>query len=226
VTRGKKTKADDDPATNAASRRAIRRLVAVILTLAIVAGLVWGVSRLGDEARRGIGIRDRYSVRFAEIECEPPPGFDRPTFLSEVRYVSNFPELFQSLDPNLTAKLTAAFTAHPWVAGVESVFVESNGTVRVKLKFRTPVLAVRTVGGTRIVDGAGVLLPMAADPDGLPELLTSVPTPTTSTGQVWTDEIVKRAVELTELHHPRKLEKTATGWRLTMADGKTLALER
>jgi len=223
---GKKTKATVTQKNNT-SRRAIRRLVAVIATLSAVIGLIWGLSRLGDEARRGIGGRDRYSVRFAEIECDPPLGFDRSTFLSEVRYCSNFPELFQSLDPDLAPKLTAAFTAHPWVASLDSFQVRSNGTVRVKLKYRIPVLAVRTEDGTRLVDHAAVLLPLGhTDYSALPELVTRVSAPTISAGQVWSDSTVQRSVELVENYHPLKLEKTMSGWRLTMPDGKSLVLDR
>jgi cell division septal protein FtsQ len=225
VSRGEKTK-KGSPLGRKSSRRAIRRLSAVFFTLAAVAALVWGVSRLGDEARRGIGPRDRYSVRFAEIECEPPPGLDRSIFLSEVRYCSNFPEIYQSLDPELTAKLTAAFASHPWVATVDAVRVGPDGTVQVKLKHRKPALVVRTDGGTRVVDINGVLLPASTDSSGLPELTTPVPAPTVSAGQVWVDNSVKRAVELVDTHHPIKLEKATTGWRLTMSDGKTLVLDR
>jgi hypothetical protein len=224
VSRGKKPKTDGSP--RSISRRSIRRTCAVALTLAVAAGLVWGVARLGDEARRGIGPRDRYAVHFGEIECEPPPGLDRPTFLSEVRYNSSFPASFQSLDPDLTSKLTAAFSTHPWVASIDAVLVEPNGTVRVKLRYRTPFLAVRTVDGMRVVDGSAVLLPLATDPSGLPELVTPIPVPGISAGQSWTNDTVKRAVELVGTHHPRTLEKIGSGWRLTMADGKTLVVER
>jgi hypothetical protein len=151
---------------------------------------------------------------------------DRSTFLSEVRYCSSFPELYQSLDPDLTPKLTAAFASHPWVASIEAVRVESNGTVQVKLKFRTPALAVRTDRGMRVVDRYGVLLPMATASSGLPELSTPVSPPTVSAGQVWADAVVKRAVELVETHHPVKLEKLTTGWRIAMADGHSLVLDR
>jgi hypothetical protein len=198
----------------------------MLFTLAVVAALVWGIARLGDEARRSLGPRDRYSTRFAEIECEPPPGLDRSTFLSEVRYCSGFPEIFQFLDPNLSPKLSKAFASHPWVASVETVHVAPDGKVGVKLKYRTPVLAVRTVGETRVVDSAGVLLPVSTTSAGLPELITPVSSPAFSPGQAWADRSVKRAVELVETHHPQKLEKTTTGWRLTMADGKMLVLER
>jgi hypothetical protein len=208
------------------SRRLLRVFGIVLFTLAFVAALVWGIARLGDGARRSLGPRDRYSVRFAEIECEQPPGLDHSTFLSEVRYCSGFPEIFQSLDPNLSPKLSKAFASHPWVANVETVHVAADGKVGVKLKYRTPLLAVRTVGETRVVDSAGVLLPISTSSAGLPELITPVPSPAVSAGQLWADANVVRACELVETHHPVKLGKTTTGWRLTMADGKTLVLVR
>jgi len=207
--------------------QAWRRVVTVLLVFGVVAGLVWGIAQIGDVARRGIGPRDRYAVRFADLECEAPPGLDRAAFLSEVRYVSNFPEHFQSLDPELGAKLGAAFTAHPWVAACESVSVDTAGTVRVTLTFRIPTLVVATTDDvTRVVDSAGVLLPVGTVGDGLPELATPVPVPPTSAGQVWTDATVARARELADAHHPRRLEKTPRGWRLTMPDGRVLMLER
>jgi len=210
-----------------AGRRPVRWLLAAVVTLAIVAGLVWGVARLGEEARRGIGSRDRYAVHFDSIECDLPPGLARSTFLSEVRYVSNFPETYQSLDPDLNAKLTKAFSAHPWVAGVDDVSVNANGAVRVKLRFRIPVLAVQPKGrAVRFVDAASVLLPPEASADGVAGLVNPVHTPLPLAGQVWPDADVKRAVELVESHHPRRLEKTPQGWRLTTADGKTLVVER
>ncbi len=57
---------------------------------------------------------------------------------------------------------------------------------------------------------SGVLLPQAADANGLPELVTPVLSPTTPSGKLWVDDTVKRAVELVEAHRPRKLEKTTT----------------
>lgn len=205
-------------------RGVLRRLLAVALTLAAAGALVWGVAKLGDAARLGVGPRDRYAVRFADIACDPPPGMDRPSFLSEVRYVSNVPETFQSLDRELHAKLSAAFTAHPRVAAFDGVSVDAEGAVRVSLRFRTPALAVRLPDGTvRVVDASGVLLPPDAAPDGLPEV-RGIGVPTVPAGQAWGE--VKRALELADAHKPRTLEKSAKGWRLTTADGKQLAVEK
>lgn len=202
-----------------------RRLMVVAATLAVLAGVVWGVSRIGDEARRGIGARDRYTVHFADIECAAPPGLERATFLSEVRYVSNFPETFQSLDSDLTAKLTAAFVVHPWVGVVEGVTVTPTGGVWVNLRFRVPVLSVRREGRAVLVDAAGVVLPPEAVGAGLPELAAANTTPPAA-GQVWRDADVRRAVELVASHAPQRIEKAGAGWRLTTPDGKTLIVER
>ncbi len=187
--------------------------------------MVWGVAKLGKLARSRVGPRDRYAVRFADLACDPPPGLTRDTFLAEVRYVSNAPETVQSLDPELPAKLAAAFAAHPWVAACDGVTVSPDGEVRVRLRYRSPVLAVAVVGdGVRVVDGDGVLLPVGTPADGLPLLATPVPAPGSPAGQVWGDASVRRAVRLAEAHRPRRLERTPAGWRLTAADGKTLTV--
>lgn len=208
------------------SRRLTRRLLAGTLVLAVVAGALWGLSRLDDAARRAIGMRERYRVRFADIACEPPPGLDRATFLLEVRYLSDYPITFQALDPNLAGSLPAAFVRHPWVASCERVTVERDGSVRVDLTYRTPALAVRTPAGFRVVDDRGILLPRDASAAGLPELVALVPVPAVSAGQPWPDDTVQRAVELAGTHHPRSLEPIAGGWRLTMPDGKVLRIDR
>ena len=169
VKRARKAKPD------AAGSR-VRPLLAALLTLGVAAGLLFGLSRLGDEARRNIGPRDRYAVKFADIRCDPPPNTARDLFLTEVRYSSNVAPTVQTLDPDLAAKLTAAFAAHPWVASVEAVTVEPDG-VTVRLTYRTPVLAVSSDGGKRAVDAKGILLPTSAPTAGLPELLNATPLP-------------------------------------------------
>jgi hypothetical protein len=220
---GRKPKNPDSPPRTG---RPLRRLLAVAVALAGAGGLVWGIARLGEEARRGLGERDRYSVRFADIDCDPPPNTDRAAFLAEVRYLSNFPESFQSLSPDLSEKLAAAFATHPWVERTEGVAVEPDRRVRVQLRFRAPALAVRTPDGVRVVDSAGVLLPAEASAQGLPLLASPLPSPNETAGRAWQSDDVRRALELVAAYHPRTLEKSPQGWRLVTPDGKTLAVER
>lgn len=224
MTRKRKPAPAPPPPPRPGRWRGTRPALVVVLTLAAAAGLLVGLGWVGDEARRRLGPRDRYAVRFADIACDAPPGADRPAFLAEVRYVSGFPESFQALDPDAASRLAAAFAGHPWVGAVDGVTVEPPATVRVRLRFRTPVLAVRTDDGepARMVDAGGVLLPAAPAPAGLAELDNRVPPPGVASGKPWPDETVKRAAELAKSYAPRRIEKTPAGWRLTQPDGKML----
>jgi hypothetical protein len=224
---GKKPKKSKDSAQPRGWRRAGRRVVVLALTLAVATAVLFGLRSLGDEALRGLGPRERFRVRFADVQCDSPPGTDRSTFLTEVRYTSGFPETFNALDPADRDRLSAAFASHPWVESVDDVSVEPQTVVRVKLTFRTPLMKVLVEGGgVRIVDRRGVLLPEMSAPSAVSELLTRVPAPTTPAGQVWADDTVRRAVDLVKTYQPLRLEQLPSGWRLTRPDGKTLHVER
>jgi hypothetical protein len=190
-----------------------------------VAAALFGLSRLGDEARRNIGPRDRYAVNFADIRCDAPPGMTRGTFLAEVRYAANATPTLQALDPELKLKLTAAFAAHPWVQSVDAVTVEPPDVVSVKLTFRTPVLAIPDGDAKRAVDAKGILLPATASTAGLPELLSPVKPPG-SAGQPWPDAAVVRAASVAAEYKPRTIERTEQGWQLIQPDGKRLLVGR
>jgi hypothetical protein len=209
------------------SRSSNRPLLAVVLTLGAAAALLFGLSRLGDEARRNIGPRDRYTVRFADIRCDPPPNTTRETFLTEVRYAAGAGPTVQALDPDLTPKLTAVFLAHPWVAGVDGVTVEPPNAVSAKLTYRTPVLVVTVDGVRRAVDGKGVLLPVSAPTANLPELLDPrSDAPEMTAGKPFPDETVVRAAAVAAEYKPKTIARTEQGWALVMPDGKKLAVGR
>jgi len=203
------------------------RYAAIPFTLLVAGGLFFAFDRLGGEALRAIGPRDRYRVAFADVECAAPPGLDRPTFLTEVRYTARFPETFNAFDESDREKLARAFALHPWVESVEGVSMEPGRVVSVRLAFRVPVLAVATDNGeTRLVDARGVLLPNAPVPSEISKLTSSVPPATVSAGEVWTDSTVKRGLELVSVHHPKSLEQTASAWRLVMPDGRVMHAAR
>jgi hypothetical protein len=194
-----------------------------LLALALVGGVVYAVAWLGGRAGERVAGRDRYAVRVADIACDAPPGKDRATFLTEVRYLAGLPETVRAVDPTLPEQLTPAFARHPWVAEVVGVTVEADATVRVGLRFRVPVLAVRVIGDSevRTVDRSGVLLPPGA-PGPMAELANAVLPPKRPAGEVWDDPTVRRAAELAAEHRPRRIEKTAREWRLTLDPGKVL----
>lgn len=200
-------------------------IFAMVLTLGIIAAALFGLARLGDEARRNIGPRERYAVKFADIRCEPPPGTPRDIFLAEVRYAANAPPTFQALDPNLSATLSAAFAAHPWVVGVEGVTVEPPDVVTVKLSYRVPVLAIGSGKSQRAVDAKGILLPPTAPTADLPELLNPPTLPSEAlAGKPWPADLVVSAAAVAAEYKPRTMEHTAQGWQLVMPDGKKLTV--
>ncbi len=215
------------PPPPAKPRRSARPVVAVVLTLGAAGVLLFGLSWLGDEARRNIGPRDRYAVKVADIRCDAPPNTSRETFLTEVRFNANLPSTVQALDPELKSKLTTAFAAHPWVASVDAVTVEPPDVVSVSLTFRKPVLAVSQPTGPRAVDAKGVLLPTSAATAGLPRLLTeAVLPPDALAGQVWPGNVVVRAAPVAAEYKPETIERTAQGWELVLQNKQKLIVAK
>lgn len=216
VKRARKAKAQEAPANPSAARPAVR----VLLTLAVAAAVLFGLSWAGVEARRQIGPRDRYAVPFGDIQVDPPPGSTREAFLAEVRYASAAAPTVQALDSELSAKLTTAFAAHPWVAGVDGVSVEGTNAVSVRLTYRVPALAV----GGRAVDAKGILLPATAPTAGLPDLLDAAP-PEVPAGKPVSDDVARAAAVASE-YKPRSIVRAPQGWQLVMPDGKKLSVAR
>jgi hypothetical protein len=200
--------------------------VKAALTLALLFGLVGGLVWLGGKAGPAVATRDRYTVAVADLRCDAPPGTDRATFLGEVRYLGRLPETVQSVDPTLSATLSGAFAKHPWVAAVTGVTANPDGSVSVGLTFRRPVVLVRVRGSApRLVDAGGVLLPVAPSPAGVAVLAGEWIPPAVPAGTVWPDPTVTRAAELAAAYQPATIQRLpAGGWRLVLADGKSLSV--
>lgn len=194
-----------------------------------VAGLFVGLHWLTGQAGAGVAAKERYAVKVADLRVNTPPHTDSAKFLTEVRLIGNLPESVRSVDPATPAQLSEAFRKHPWVEDLTAVTTEPDGGVRVELKFRSPVLAVRwnQVGivNTRAVTATGVLLPNGVDTTGLPVFTTVRTVREASDGQAWPEPDVKRAAELVTRHRCQTVERTGTGWRLTDADGKALTID-
>lgn len=199
--------------------------IALGTLILIVVGLL-GLRELGHIAGLNLGNRERYQVRFADIDTSAPPGLSREAFLDEVRKASGVPETFQQLDPTTPERLKLAFEHHPWVHAVESVSTDIPASVRVRVRWRTPLLVVTAKGSLepRVVDASGVLLPRNASITGLATLANPVTTPAPQDGAIWPDPMVKKAVELASAYQPTRLEVTLSGWKLQMRDGQELVV--
>lgn len=197
------------------------------LTPVIAVGLfLGGLLLLGRLTRDWLAQQDRATLALADVECPLPPGRQSlPDFLAEVQYLAGLPDRVNLLDEHLPERLHEAFGRHPWVEKVERIEVAAE-TVRVKLVYRVPVLAVvlsdkasdgkaamipirsgplgskNGMAPARAVDGQGVLLPVAAVSDKLPVLTTPVPPPKSPPGTPWQDPAVQAAARTASLLHP------------------------
>jgi hypothetical protein len=197
------------------------------LTPLLCVGLVLlGLIVLGKLAHDHLRGLDRYAIRFTDIDCAPPPGASREDFLGEVQYVSSMPDRLHVLDADLPARLSDAFARHPWVEQVERVEIVPPRNVRVRLVYRTPVLAVPVPesaachcdwidlrGSTgqkqrsqrgRAVDGRGILLPPKAVSADLPVLYGKVAPPAGPAGTPWGDPGVEAAARIAALLRPHR----------------------
>jgi hypothetical protein len=166
----------------------------------VVASVIYG----GQALRWRLRHHDRYTVPFSEIDCIPPDGVDRVRFLAEVRDQSGLPEALPVLDDELPARLKAAFGRNPWVEEVEEAKVVQGKQIRVRLRYRTPVMAVPIAERTCGVDSAGVLLPKEASLAGLPVWRGPVAVPPSQAGEVWGDGPLEAAAQVVGLLHPNQ----------------------
>lgn len=195
-------------------RPAIRAVVAMLAAAAIVFGLVW----LGQFARERLEKQRIFTIAFADLRCETPPGQTRAAFLKEVQYLGGLPDRLNTFDPQSIARLVAAFQLHPWVETVESVSLRNPPGPTVRLKFRTPTLNV----AGRVVDGHGVVLRAEAPADGLPVLRGPVP-PHGPEGAAWGDAAVEGAARTAAFLQPlplKELSTTPDGIVLVMPNGR------
>jgi hypothetical protein len=162
-----------------------RAIVAIVTSAAVVFGLVW----LGRYARERLEEKRHYTVAFTDLRCPTPPGLDRAVFLSEVQYYGGVPDQLNLLEPHLVARVTAAFSLHPWVERVDGVNLRGPGAPTVRLILRTPALVV----AGRVVDRHGILLPVGAPTAGLPVFPGDAPPPKGPAGTPWGDPIVEDA---------------------------------
>jgi hypothetical protein len=147
----------------------------------------------GKAARDSLRPQERYTVHFLDIDCPAPPNLTRTEFLSEVQYEASLPNELHVLEEDLPSQLTAAFTRHPWVEQVEAIQLASPNQVKVRLKFRTPVLAVPQGEETKAVDRHGVVLPKTAVTRGLPVFHGTARPYTGPAGHPWGDPAVEEA---------------------------------
>jgi hypothetical protein len=160
----------------------------IILPLAGAAAALLAVELLGRSALKGLD--HYYNLPFIGVQCSSPPGTEREQFLAEVQFLAGLPNRVDVRDDDLASRLREAFARHPWVESVADVQVSTQGIV-VQLRYRKPVLAVRSAGQMRAVDPSGILLPASANSDGLPVYSGKAAPPAGPAGTRWGDKAIE-----------------------------------
>jgi hypothetical protein len=193
-----------------------RQLTIAAFTAFACAALLGAIILGGKISRDSLQSSERFQMPFDQIECPAPPGMDRTAFLDEIRYYGEFPKTVSILDESLRDKLGAAFAQHPWVEKVDAIEVAPGKQLKAELTFRTPILAVQYYGPgpiTRVVDGSGVVLPIAASAQSLPRLTgKDIPSPAAA-GQIWGNAQVEGAAHVAALLHPHQSTLKLTQFR-------------
>jgi hypothetical protein len=173
----------------------LRAPILLVLALFLGGGLFFiALTVIGNVTRARVRDQDRYRFEFAAIECIPDPPRPPATFLSEVQFLGEISDELNLLEDTLAARLADAFRKHPWVEAVERVEITPDHHIQVRLRYRKPVLAVRTEGKPRAVDHHGILLPSDASLEGLP-MFEGQAKPPGKEGQPWGDAAVERAAQ-------------------------------
>ena len=136
--------------------KTVRWLVGSFLFLGVAAAgayLVW--QRVGPLV---LSHAD-YQVDPADIVITPPPSWIRTDLKSDVLASGGLEGPLSLLDAELSERIAAAFSLHPWVLEVVRVEKSHPAHVEVTLRYRKPVCMVEVPGGLYAVDSQGVTLP-------------------------------------------------------------------
>lgn len=103
-------------------------------------------------------------------------------------------------DGTLTATLGEHLARSPWIAGVERITKQGDGTVRIWASFREPFAFVDVKGRAYAVDAAGVRLPLEYDVDFVEasghSIVTGVAQPIPDIGRPWEGDDLKAGLAL------------------------------
>jgi hypothetical protein len=219
----KKPKAPAKPEPAKAEPRSLRPAVHVVAVLMLLLGGWWTIDWLGRAAGESVAKREAFRMKFEDLTVPTPPGLDRSTFLTEVKYLGQPPKEFSIADAAARTTLAEAFGRHPWVLAA----TPGQGSTVVELVFRKPILKVAlTDGPPRLVDAQGTLLPVADWKQPIAQLTTPQPPPLTPSGGQWINPQVRRAVEFVNEYDAWNLVYNEHAWSFTRRDGKPYTLPR
>lgn len=176
----------------------------VLVALAVVALLGWGMHVLWQHVAPSVIHRDRYLLTADRITISTPPAWITADVAAEVIRNSGLDRRLSLLDENFVQTIQDAFVLHPWVKSVDRITKLYPPGVHVELTYRRPVAVVEMASPNGVqlvpVDKQGVHLPENDVPEirkrYLPRIGGIVGRP--PVGQPWVDPRVTGAAELAE----------------------------
>lgn len=160
--------------------------------------------------------RPEYQLAWTDISISPPGRWVPSNLTSKVQEKSGLPDPLPVLDDGLVERLAIAFQQHPWVAEVKSVSKSGPQRVHIEMRYRTPVLMVRTKRGLYPVDREGILLPpldfAPADAERFPILRQVQSLPNGPAGTAWGDDAVLGAAHLAEALTTTTEQERSSAW--------------
>ena len=173
--------------------------ICVGVTLVIGAGVGWYYAEraLTAYANR---LAQHAPIKPEQVQLANMPAWMSPKLQSEIQALAAGPITDDPLDRQALDSSLNAVRSCPWVSNVKRVQRTSAGTIRVVAEYRSPVAAVETQEGCRVVDADGILLPGLYEKEqghhlGVP-LITRVANPAPSEGTRWQGEDLKAGLAL------------------------------
>jgi hypothetical protein len=133
----------------------------VILCAVLVGLFIAGAYAAWHQVAARVLSSREYAFGPQELDITPLPAWIHTDLSGEIYRELSRDGPLTIMDDNLTERVAAAFSRHPWVAKVQKVSKEYPARVKVVLIYRKPVCMVELAGGLMPVDAEAVLLPTA-----------------------------------------------------------------
>jgi len=174
----------------------------VVLAMAVVAGLGWGLQTVWQRLAPTVIHRDRYLLTSERITVSSLPDWITGDVCAEVVRNGGLERRLSVLDDTFMQVVKEAFVLHPWVESVDRITKSFPPGVHVDLTYRRPIAVVEMASQRGVeflpIDRHGVHLPAKDVPDyrrrDLPRIGGIATRP--PAGQQWADERVAGAAEL------------------------------
>jgi hypothetical protein len=197
-----KTSPSPDAQTPAKSRLLNRSRWQVVLALAVIFVLGWGLQSIWKWVEPSIIHREPYLLLAERITMTPQPEWIASDIRAEVIRNASLDQRLSILDEAFMGVVQDAFALHPWIASVDKITKQYPAGVYVDVTFRKPVAVVELASeeGMLLVplDANAVVLPIADVPEirkrYMPRIQNIVDRP--PAGQKWDNPRVTGAVDL------------------------------